>query len=1020
MGPLAAVLGLLTAPGPAQAARVAPVPATELAWLEERAGAGGVPDSADLARAEAVGALCERARPRRLDAIIASRVHVLRLRHRHLVTDSLAQAAEELARLADRDSAGISTRVRALAHLQAAECRAEIDATDEAWEHAMTARRLGLGSPGELSARDRARIASVSGWVAFKHAWLAEADSLFRLGLSIFAGAGPADDPEEGVLLERLAIVVAVRGDIPRSLELVRDAAAQLDRAAGRRDERCLRARGTLANRLRLTGRLAQAMDLLRADMDSLERAGLAHTQASLYTRWMFSPLLTDMGDRDGALAARAEYVHVAERLTGRSGPLWLAASAELAPHLAAAGRFEEARVLSESALAHGADSAFGPRSGADLRFVLARTQLAQGLTAQARNRLHEAEALLRGLDQRDGTDPLGLASMWIEVAWAEGDTTRIAAAESVCTMARRIFPIAGPERIGFEQEALGYQLWAGADTALITPALESARTFQQLQESLIPALDEAELAQFLEHTTHPLDLLLSLTLRLRSRGLEGAARLYEEALRHRGLVRAQLARRASRAADPESLVTLRAEVARRVLMASRRDAPAQEVWRADSLRRLLAGLTRGRDAERRGVSPESLGAAARLPRASAMVSYFRFTRQDEDRGVSRYPRPDTLEYLAFVRRAGEDRIRVIPLGGAAAIDSLADAWSAHLRRPGDPKGADAAGTRLRARVWDPVALELEGIRRVFIVADGPLLRVNVPALRGRDRRYLIEHDLVMHTLTDERDLSVDRDPRTAEAAVAVGGVDFSLRPQAVAESPGVRERAARPNCRDLSQFVFPPLPASRHEAARVIDLVRRSGERECVLSLGAEATEAFVRRELPRCRWLHLATHAFFLSEDCTGAEPLDRLVRRNPLVYSGIALAGADHHRLAATAVDDGLLTAEELCGLDLRGMEWAVLSGCETGLGLTARWEPVDGLRRALRQAGVRTAIMSLCPVEDEATSYWMEQLYRARFQRHEDTALAVRSASRATLAMLRRLGRPDDPRLWGAFVAVGDWR
>jgi CHAT domain-containing protein len=53
-------------------------------------------------------------------------------------------------------------------------------------------------------------------------------------------------------------------------------------------------------------------------------------------------------------------------------------------------------------------------------------------------------------------------------------------------------------------------------------------------------------------------------------------------------------------------------------------------------------------------------------------------------------------------------------------------------------------------------------------------------------------------------------------------------------------------------------------------------------------------------------------------------RLVEGNPMVRTGLVLAGANRLGHEAT------LTAEQTAGLDLRGTELAVLSACETGLG------------------------------------------------------------------------------------------
>jgi CHAT domain-containing protein len=148
--------------------------------------------------------------------------------------------------------------------------------------------------------------------------------------------------------------------------------------------------------------------------------------------------------------------------------------------------------------------------------------------------------------------------------------------------------------------------------------------------------------------------------------------------------------------------------------------------------------------------------------------------------------------------------------------------------------------------------------------------------------------------------------------------------------------------------------------------------------------------------------------------------LTPENPLLLSGLALAGANRRASAGADEDDGILTAEEVAGLDLTGLDWAVLSACDTGLGVVRVGEGVLGLRRAFQMAGARTVIMSVWSVEDRSTRQWMRALYQGRFERGLDTADAVHQAGLSTLRARRSATGSGHPFFWAGFVAAGDWR
>ena len=102
------------------------------------------------------------------------------------------------------------------------------------------------------------------------------------------------------------------------------------------------------------------------------------------------------------------------------------------------------------------------------------------------------------------------------------------------------------------------------------------------------------------------------------------------------------------------------------------------------------------------------------------------------------------------------------------------------------------------------------------------------------------------------------------------------------------------------------------------------------------------------------------------------------DPLMRSGLLFAGANialrgHGNALPANVQDGILTSKEISLLDLRGADMVILSACETGKG-EVTGEGVFGLQRAFKMAGAQTILMSLWPVDDEATQMMMSSFYR----------------------------------------------
>jgi CHAT domain-containing protein/tetratricopeptide (TPR) repeat protein len=459
------------------------------------------------------------------------------------------------------------------------------------------------------------------------------------------------------------------------------------------------------------------------------------------------------------------------------------------------------------------------------------------------------------------------------------------------------------------------------------------------------------------------------------------------------------------------------------------------------------------RAADRRAV-------ALALPEGVALVEFVRFHNFDfhavlaqSEQGLQ----PD--RYLAFVLPAGQpDQVWMIDLGEAAFIDQMiADFRRGITGEPAGGRGLEpyaapeapaAAGTALRQTLFDPLSEALAGRTRLLLCPDGDLTRLPfelLPAGTNGDRlldRYEISY------LTSGRDVLRFGAASTGQPTqpLIAADPDFDLgRPPAGPPKPsfwsrflGRAGKLVATVASDSPPVSTPVTGAGRcsrdlergRRAERLPDTRIEGQEIASLLGVKAWLDQTVLDAQLKAVRSpriLHLATHGFFLEDQphdpnqdrrnlaVIGAA--DRLAGanwENPLLRSGLLLAGFNTWRTGGdlpAEAEDGMLTAEDVTGLDLLDTELVVLSACDTGLGAVHAGEGVFGLRRAFVVAGAKTLVMSLWKVPDQQTQELMVDFYR-RLLAGTPRAQALREAQ------LELRKHHPHPFYWGAFICQGD--
>lgn len=323
--------------------------------------------------------------------------------------------------------------------------------------------------------------------------------------------------------------------------------------------------------------------------------------------------------------------------------------------------------------------------------------------------------------------------------------------------------------------------------------------------------------------------------------------------------------------------------------------------------------------------------------------------------------------------------------------------------------------------IWEPLERELSDCKTVYFSAPGLLHTISFNAIRTPDGSYLMDkYDL--RQLTSTAQLTIATDNSAPKSAGLLGDVLFDPSQAEFAdiqpESSGVRAVDDDYSLNDFKtrgaeRHYFRYLPYTGKELAeisqtfadcKVESIVKENATEEALRNLCSISHDV-----------LHLATHGFFISSE---KEALDVPFMKRYLNFigsamqrSGVALANAEISWKSPDMIpeeNDGILTANEVSKLNLKGTRLVTLSACETALG-DYNFEGIHGLTRGFKQAGAQSMLVSLWSVNDASTAQFMTTFYR-EWIRTGNRHAAYRSAMAAV-----RDSNPS-PFYWAPFILL----
>ena len=320
--------------------------------------------------------------------------------------------------------------------------------------------------------------------------------------------------------------------------------------------------------------------------------------------------------------------------------------------------------------------------------------------------------------------------------------------------------------------------------------------------------------------------------------------------------------------------------------------------------------------------------------------------------------------YAALVLTKNAKSPVLVPLCTAAELQRLMRTGNMPGKQSDDSRGASVlqdkrmgvyATTDLYNAIWKPIEKYFDKNARVYFAPTGVLHQVAIE-YAPVDSKSTISDKYQIYRVSSTRFLSSKYPSDKITNAVLYGGISYDSDVESMKhENLRYGSRAVSYNSfaeinKDEDRSSLNYLPGTKTEVEAIAEMMK-SSKWNADLREGEKANEeSFKDLSGKKVSLLHIATHGFFMPTD-------EKLNSNQSLNLSGLMLAGANNiwqNRDIPEGVEDGILTAKEISGMDLRSTDMVVLSACQTGLGEITD-EGVFGLQRGFKKAGVRTIIM-----------------------------------------------------------------
>lgn len=314
-------------------------------------------------------------------------------------------------------------------------------------------------------------------------------------------------------------------------------------------------------------------------------------------------------------------------------------------------------------------------------------------------------------------------------------------------------------------------------------------------------------------------------------------------------------------------------------------------------------------------------------------------------------------------------------------------------------------------KVWSKITPYIENKSTVYFSPAG-VLSISPIEYPATDLPYTLVRVSSTSHVSEIKGRSTPRHRRS----VLFGGLNYDSAVIDLQFDVDGEEEIPQRDVKELRSLEFKYLPGTLEEVTSISSLLKKE-KSNVSLYTNDEGTETLFKSLSGNyLDMLHVATHGFYLSREDAEItnEELSINEEDSDLSRSGLILSGANTRLAYSTGglIDDGIITSKEISRLNFTGIQMVVLSACQTGLGEIYK-DGVAGLQRGFKKAGVKSMIVSLWKVDDEATNLLMNWFYK-NINKGMKSREALHSAQKSLLTYEN--GKYSNFRYWAGWIVI----